>query len=84
MAATHVKDEALETNGLLETILSHEQLLDYLQKGTPLSERTDSQVKELKPFKDRQNGLWGLKQGQTITATAQYCMVFDVKDDLTA
>ena len=82
MTATHVKNEALETNGLLETILSHEQLLNYLQKRTPLPGRTATPTEELKPFKDRQSGLWGLRRGQTITAMAQYRMVFDVKDDL--
>lgn len=84
MTATHVKNEALETNGLLETILSHEQLLNYLQKRTPLPGRTATPTEELKPFKDRQSGLWGLRQGQTITAMAQYLTVFDVKDNLAA
>lgn len=42
------------------------------------------QTEVLKPYKDRQSGLWGLKQGQTITAKAQYRTVFDVKDNCAA
>ena len=84
MAAERTKDETPDTDGLLETIMSHEQLLDYLQNGFPLSKQDSLQTGKLKPFKDRQSGLWGLKQGQTITATAQYLTVFDVKDQLAA
>ena len=82
IATSPAKTEIVNENGLLETIISHKQLMEYLQKGTPLSE--DSQLEELKPFKDRQHELWGLKQGQTITAPAQYRMVFDVKNNLAA
>lgn len=84
MTATHVKEDTLDTDGQLETIVSHGQLLEYLQNGMSLPENNNGRHEELKPFKDRQSGLWGLKQGQTITATAQYRMVFDIKDDLAA
>lgn len=84
MTATRVKEETLDTDGQLETIVSHGQLIEYLQNGTSLSETNSGRHEELKPFKDRQSGLWGLKRGQTITTTAQYRMVFDVKDDLAA
>ena len=84
MTATHVKEETLDTDGQLETIVSHGQLLEYLQNGMLLPENNSGRHEELKPFNDRQNGLWGLRQGQTITATAQYRTVFDVKDDLAA
>lgn len=84
MTATHVKEETLDTDGQLETIVSHGQLLEYLQNGISLPENNNGRHEELKPFKDRQSGLWGLKQGQTITAMAQYRTVFDVKDDLAA
>lgn len=84
MTATRVKEETLDTGGQLETIVSHGQLLEYLQNGTSLSENNNGRHEELKPFKDRQSGLWGLKRGQTITATVQYRTVFDVKDDLAA
>ena len=80
MAAGQVKDEALNADGLLETIVSHRQLMDYLQSGSSLFDNNASQAEALKPYKDRQSGLWGLKQGQTITAKAQYRTVFDVKD----
>ena len=84
MAAGQVKDEMLDAEDLLETILSHGQLMDYLQGNSPLLGNPASQTEALKPYKDRQSGLWGLKQGQTITAKAQYRTVFDVKDNLAA
>ena len=84
MAAMQTKEETLDTDGQLETIVSHGQLLEYLQNGISLPENNNGRHEELKPFKDRQSGLWGLRQGQTITAMAQYRMVFDVKDDLAA
>ena len=79
MAAGQVKDEMLDAEGLLETIVSHGQLMDYLQGNSPLLDNPAPQTEVLKPYKDRQSGLWGLKQGQTITAKAQYRTVFDVK-----
>lgn len=84
MAAGQVKDEMLDAEDLLETILSHGQLMDYLQGNSPLLGNPASQTEALKPYKDRQSGLWGLKQGQTITAKAQYRTVFDVKGNLAA
>lgn len=84
MAAGQVKDETLNADGLLETIVSHGQLMDYLQNGSFLFDNNASQAEVLKPYKDRQTGLWGLKMGQTITAKAQYRTVFDVKDNSAA
>lgn len=84
MATGQVKDEMLDAEDLLETILSHGQLMDYLQGNSPLLGNPASQTEALKPYKDRQSGLWGLKQGQTITAKAQYRTVFDVKGNLAA
>lgn len=80
MAAGQLKDEALNADGLLETIVSHRQLMDYLRSGSSLFDNNASQAEALKPYKDRQSGLWGLKQGQIITTRAQYRTVFDVKD----
>ena len=84
MAAGQVKDEMLDAEGLLETIVSHGQLMDYLQGNFSLLGNPASQAEVLKPYKDRQSGLWGLKQGQTITVKAQYRTVFDVKDGVAA
>ena len=85
MAAGQAKDEALDTDGLLETIVSHGQLMDCLQNGSSLlDDNNASQAEALKPYKDRQSGLWGLKLGQTITVKAQYRTVFDVKDNCAA
>ena len=84
IAAEQVKDETLNVDGLLETIVSHGQLMDYLQGSSSLIDNHVSQVEALKPYKDRGSGLWGLKQGQTLTAKAQYRTVFDVKGNLAA
>ena len=84
MTATQAKDETAGTDGQLETIVSHGQLLEYLQSGAYLPESNSNHSEELKSFKDRQSGLWGLRQGQTITATAQYLAVFDIKGGLAA
>ena len=83
MAAVQAKDETLNADGLLETIVSHGQLMDYLQSGSSLFDDNNvSQAEALKLYKDRQSGLWGLRRGQTITAQAQYRTVFDVKGNL--
>ena len=82
MAASAMETERVNGSGLLETILSHEQLIEYLRNDALASD--DFQTSGLKPFKDRQSGLWGLRQGQTVTIKAQYLMVFDVKDGLAA
>lgn len=84
MAAGQLKDETLNADGLLETIVSHGQLMDYLQSGSSRFDNDALQAEALKPYKDRQSGLWGLKQGQTITTKAQYLTVFDVKDNFAA
>lgn len=84
MTATQTKDETVETVGQLETIMSHGQLLEYLRSGASLPESNGNHSEELKSFKDRQSGLWGLRLGQTITATAQYLAVSDIKDGLAA
>lgn len=84
MAVSRAKDEALEVGGPLETIVSHGQLLEYLRSDTSPSENNGNRPEVLKPFKDRQSGLWGLRHEQTITTTAQYLQVFDVRDRLAA
>ena len=84
MAVSQTKGETVENDGQLETIVSHGQLLEYLQGGTSPLENNGNLSEELKPFKDRKNGFWGLRQGQTITATAQYLTVFDIRDGLAA
>ena len=84
MTATQTEDETVETVGQLETIVSHGQLLEYLRSGASLPESNGNHSEELKSFKDRQSGLWGLRQGRTITATAQYLAVSDIRDGLAA
>lgn len=83
ITARQVNGETLNTDGLLETIVSHGQLMDYLQSdSSSLHDNKTSRAEPLKPYKDRRNGLWGLKRGQTVTAKAQYRTVFEVKGDL--
>ena len=65
-------------------VMSHELLWDYLNKSKPLTDYNSTPQEKVKPFKDRQTGLWGLKCGQTITAKAQYPTLFDVKGNLAA
>lgn len=84
MTATQTKDETVKPDGQLETIVSHGQLLEYLRSGAYLPESNRNHSEELKSFKDRQSGLWGLRQEQTITATARYLAVSDIKDGLAA
>ena len=67
----------------LEWVVSHADLLECLETGTPLHEKESIREQDkLKPFK--KDGLWGLRWGQTITAMAQYSEVFDVEDGLAA
>ena len=84
MAAKQEKDQTARPNGPLEMVMSHELLWDYLNKSKPLTDYNSTPQEKLKPFKDRQTGLWGLKCGQTITAKAQYPTLFDVKGNLAA
>ena len=64
MTATQAKDETVETVGQLETVVSHGQLLEYLRSGAYLPKSNGNHSEELKSFKDRQSGLWGLRQEQ--------------------
>lgn len=76
------KDKTAETDGQLETIVSHGQLLDYLQSGKSLPENDSLQPEKLRPFKDRASGLYGLKRGNKITSTARYHSVLDTAEGL--
>lgn len=84
MAVATDKTEVVGGGGLLETILSHEELMERLQRGLPLPGSDALRAEELKPFRDRRSGLWGLRRGMTVTAAAQYLTVFDVKAGLAA
>ena len=76
------KDKTAETDGQLEIIVSHGQLLDYLQSGKSLPENDLLQPEKLRPFKDRTSGLYGLKRGNKITSTARYHNVLDTAEGL--
>ena len=47
MAAVQAKDETLNADGLLETIVSHGQLMDYLQSGSSLFDDNNVSQAEL-------------------------------------
>ena len=76
------KDKTAETDRQLETIVSHGQLLDYLQSGKSLPENDSLQTEKLRPFKDRASGLYGLKRGNKITSTTRYHSVLDTAEGL--
>ena len=84
MSVSSAGTETVGEGGQLETIMTHGRLMECLKSGSPLPGNKASKAEALKPYKDRQSGLWGLRQGQTITAKAQYRTVFDVKGDLAA
>ena len=68
--------EIMRQGSDLKVVMSHEKLLDCLNARTPLPECVASAA--LRPFKDRTTGLYGLRQGDKITAMPQYEEVFDV------
>ena len=72
MSVSSAGTETVDEGGQLETIMTHGRLMECLKSGSPLPGNKASQAEALKPYKDRQSGLWGLRQGQTITAKAQY------------
>ena len=84
MSVSSVETETVGEGGQLETIMTHGRLMECLKSGSPMPGNKASQAEALKPYKDRQSGLWGLRQGQAITAKAQYRTVFDVKGNLAA
>ena len=58
----------------METIVTHDKLVDYLNAVDNLYVGITRQDK-LKAFKDRASGLYGLKRGEKITAMPQYTEV---------
>ena len=78
------KEEPAGADGPLEVVMSHERLLDCLRRGMAAGGARDGETEELKPFKDRKSGLWGLRRGRLVTAPARYSRVFGVRDGLAA
>ena len=63
MSVSSVETETVGEGGQLETIMTHGRLMECLKSGSPLPGNKASQAEALKPYKDRQSGLWGLRQG---------------------
>ena len=84
-AAPQETSEQAEGYEPLEVVVSHERLMDLLQRGKPVEDSRVLPCQEpLKPFKERTSGLWGLKRGQAVTSQMRYLTVFDVKGTLAA
>ena len=67
----------------LEVVITHSQLLDAIKnQESAVSEKGAGVV--LKAYYDRQNGLWGLRRGERMTAKPQYPEVFDTEGDWAA
>lgn len=63
-------------NGL-ELIVSHDNLMTYLNKELSLPNNTAC----LKAYKDVASGLYGLRRGNMITCKPQFVRVFDIQED---
>lgn len=77
------QDIALVQNDDMEMVMSHDRLMECLTKGIDTNGRNKDK-KELKAFKDRKSGLYGLRRGDVITVNAQYVKVFDIEEDIAA
>lgn len=63
----------------LDEIINHEKLLEQLNSGSlPSVETADNQ--QIRAFKDRDCGLYGLKIGNKIVAMPQYQEILDIKN----
>ena len=73
----------------LEVVITHDRLLEAIRKGEKgkygeEAENGKEPQAALKSYLDRQSGLWGLKRGNKITASARYQQVFDIQGDRAA
>ena len=72
-----------DTDMGIELVMSHADLLNRLheldQRPTP-----EQNTAELRAWQDKENGLWGLKQGREKVTEARYVTVFDTQGNLAA
>ena len=66
------------TDNGLELVVSHDGLMEYLDKESSLLNNKDC----LKAYKDATSGLYGLKRGSVIACKPQFVRVFDIQEDL--
>lgn len=68
-------------DGGMETIVTHDKLLDFLNSSNEIPS-VIAKTDKLKAFKDRASGLYGLQRGEKATAMPQYKEVFDIGGSL--
>ena len=83
LAKDNGQDTQLAEKDDMEMVMNHDRLMECLAAGNGM-DLTGEEDKELKAFKDRKNGLYGLRRGKTITAKAQYVKVTDTDGDMAA
>ena len=83
MAKDEGQDTQLMQNDDMEMVMNHDRLMECLaaENGIDLKHGDNG---KLKAFKDRKNGLYGLKRGNMITAKAQYVKVTDTDGNMAA
>lgn len=83
-ASLTVAEAPADLQDELEVVVTHEELSAQLQKETNMHPKEDPRTFTLLPHYDRQQGLWGLKRGETQVVTARYTEVIDTSEDLAA
>ena len=84
MAEPRVAQDRDGEGSTLEMVVSHEQLLHALEQEDASAARDMPSREALKPFKDRQSGLWGLRRGAVLTAPPRYAAISATKGDFAA
>lgn len=68
----------ISTDNGLELVVSHDGLMEYLDKESAILNDKDRQ----KAYKDATSGLYGLKRGSVIACNPQFVRVFDIQENL--
>lgn len=76
--------EDISDRGNMETIISHECLLEILENQKEQSPKQAEKTIVLKAWQSKQSGLWGLKNGQEQTTEACFTKIFDIRYNLAA
>ena len=84
MAEARVAQDKDGEGSPLEMVVSREQLLHVLEQEDASAARDMPSREALKPFKDRQSGLWGLRRGPILTVPPRYTAISATKGDFAA